>query len=66
MMKNVTVHVPDKLNLEQSQKLLAQVLGKVGHPACYSGINISFHNIVAPADRVLSVDKALNIIEVGH
>ena len=59
-MKNVTVHVPDKLNLDQSQKLLAQVLGKAGHPTCYSGFNISFQNVVDPA-LVLTVDKDLNV-----
>jgi len=66
MAQNVTVHVPDKMNLEQSQKLLAQVLGKVGHPGCYSGININFKNIVDPAERVLTIDKSHNLVDLGH
>ena len=65
-MKSVTVHVPEKLNLEQCQKLLASVLGKVGHPGCYSGFNINFQNVVDPANVVLTVDKAsLNVHEIG-
>ncbi len=64
-MKTVTVHVTDKLNLEASQKLLASVLGKVGHPACLSGFNINFQNVVDPAPQVFQVDKNLNITEVG-
>jgi hypothetical protein len=65
-MKTVTVHVPEKLNLEQCQKLLASVLGKVGHPGCYSGFNINFQNAVDPANVILTVDKAnLNVREIG-
>jgi len=64
-MKNVTVHVPQTLNLEQSQKVLANVLGKVGHPNCCSGFNINFQNVVDPANRVLAVDKSLDVVEVG-
>jgi len=65
-MKVVTVHVPEKLNLEQCQKILASVLGKVGHPGCYSGFNINFQNAVDPANVVLTVDKAnLNVREIG-
>jgi len=65
-MKVVTVRVPEKLNLEQCQKILASVLGKVGHPGCYSGFNINFQNAVDPANVVLTVDKAnLNVREIG-
>ena len=56
-MKKVTVRVHESLNLEQSQKLLASVLGKAGHPNCYSGFNISFENVVDPADIIMTVEK---------
>jgi hypothetical protein len=64
-MKTVTVHVPANLSLEQSQKVLANVLGKAGHPTCYSGFKITFENAVDPANVLLHVDKALNVQEVG-
>jgi hypothetical protein len=65
-MKTVTVRVPEKLNLEQSQKLLASVLGKAGHPFCLSGMNINFETAVDPANKVLTVEKGtLNVLEVG-
>lgn len=65
-MKNVTVHVPEKLNLEQSQKVLATVLGKAGCPNCYSGVNISFESAVDPANVVLVVQRgSLNVSEAG-
>lgn len=63
-MKSVTVHVHDTLTLEQSQKVLAHVLGKVGHPTCISGINISFQNIVDPPE-IFTVDKQLNVNKAG-
>ena len=62
-MKALTVRVPSNLNLEQSQKVLASVLGKAGHPTCLSGIKISFENVVDPASVVLHVDKALTVHE---
>jgi len=64
-MKAVTVRVPANLNLEQSQKVLASVLGKAGHPTCYSGLKISFESAVDPANLLFSVDKGLNVHEVG-
>jgi hypothetical protein len=64
-MKAVTVRVPANLSLEQSQKVLASVLGKAGHPTCYSGLKISFENAVDPANILLHVDKTLNVQEVG-
>ena len=33
-MKKITVHAPEFLNLEQSQRVLASVLAKAGHPTC--------------------------------
>jgi len=64
-MKTVSVRVSEKLTLEQSQKVLASVLGKMGHPACYSGFNINFQNIVDPANVVLHVDAtSLHVSEV--
>jgi len=65
VMKAVTVRVPANLSLEQSQKVLATVLGKAGHPNCYSGFKISFESVVDPANVLLHVDKALNVSEVG-
>jgi hypothetical protein len=56
-MKRLTVRVHESFNLEQSQKVLASVLGKAGHPNCYSGFNISFENAVDPADTILNVEK---------
>jgi hypothetical protein len=56
-MRKVTVRVHEPLNLEQCQKVLASVLGKAGHPNCYSGFNISFENAVNPADTILNVEK---------
>jgi hypothetical protein len=65
-MKTVSVRVPDNLTLEQCQRVLASVLGKAGHPTCYSGLNISFENAVDPSNIVLAVDKtSLNVVEVG-
>lgn len=65
-MKNVTVHVSGQLNLESCQKVLASVLGKCGHPTCYSGFNIAFQNVVDPAERLLVVEPgSLNVVEFG-
>ncbi len=64
-MKNITVHVRDPLNLEQCHKVLASVLGKAGHPMCFSGFKIAFESAVDPAPMVLSVEKgSLNVSEV--
>jgi hypothetical protein len=65
IMKAVTVRVPANMSLEQSQKVLASVLGKAGHPTCISGIKISFENAVDPANVLLHVDKAFNVQEGG-
>jgi hypothetical protein len=64
-MKTVTVRVPANLSLEQSQKVLATVLGKAGHPTCYSGLKISFESVVDPANVLLHVDKTLNVQVIG-
>ena len=45
--KSVTVRVPDTLDLEQCQTVLAAVLAKAGCRACCSGVNISFESAVA-------------------
>lgn len=64
--KTVTVHAPANMTLEQAQHVLASVLGKVGHPGCYSGFNINFVNLGDPAPLVLNVDRAsMKIAEVG-
>jgi hypothetical protein len=65
-MKRITVRVHESLNLEQCQKVLGSVLGKAGHPNCYSGFNISFENAVNPADSIMIVEKgSQKVVEVG-
>jgi hypothetical protein len=64
--KKVTVRVHEFLNLEQSQKVLAAVLTRAGHPQCYSGFNISFENAVDPAEIIMVVERGnQKIMEVG-
>jgi hypothetical protein len=64
-MKSVTVHVREPLNLDQCHKVLASVLGKAGHPTCFSGFRIAFESAVDPAPMVLTVEKgSLNVTEV--
>jgi hypothetical protein len=65
-MKSITVRVHESLTLEQCQKVLSSVLGKAGHPHCYSGFNISFENAVDPGDTIMVVEKgSQKIVEVG-
>ena len=65
-MKQITVRVHDKMNLEQCQKLLASVLTKAGHPMCYSGFKIAFENASDPANLVMVADKDhTSVREVG-
>jgi hypothetical protein len=65
-MKKVTVRVHEFLNLEQSQKVLASVLNRAGHPMCLSGFNISFENAVDPAEVIMVVERgSQKIMEVG-
>ena len=64
--KIVTGHVPGNLNREQSQKVLAAVLGKAGHPHCYSGFQLSFESVVDPESLVFHVDKSLAVRGVGE
>lgn len=54
--RSVVVHAPNNMTLEQAQSALASVLGKVGHPGCYSGFNINFVNMGDPAPLVLNVE----------
>jgi len=65
--QTVTVHAPANMTLEQAQNVLGSILGKVGHPNCYSGFNINFVNLGDPAPMVLTVDHAgeLKVSEVG-
>ena len=65
-MKKIAVRVREPLNLEQSQKVLASVLGKAGHPNCYSGFNISFENVVDPADTIMIVAKGGHAVTEVH
>ena len=65
--KSVTVRAPNNMTLKQAQDVLANVLGKVGHPHCYSGINISFVNAVDPSPLVLNVEHGgVNVSEAQH
>ena len=61
--KSVTVKAPANMTLEQAQHALANVLGKVGHPACYSGFNIAFVNAVDPAPMVLNIEAGGKVVE---
>ncbi len=45
-MKIVNVRVPPKLNLEQAQKVVANVMGKLGHTGCFSGFDVRFTEAV--------------------
>lgn len=63
--RTVTVHAPGNMTLEQAQHVLASVLGKVGHPTCYSGFNINFVNMGDPAPLVLKVDGSMKVTEAG-
>jgi hypothetical protein len=59
--QTVIVRVPAKLSLDQAHKVVANVLGKLGCPACFSGFDIRFAHI-----RDLVVDaKSLEIRELG-
>ena len=65
-MKKITVRVHETLNLDQCQKVLASVLGRAGHPTCYSGFNISFENAINPGDTIMIVEKgSQKVVEVG-
>ena len=67
MSKTITVHAPDKMNLEQCQKALAAILTKAGHTGCFSGFKISFENAVDPANLHVAIDKAGHVNELlGH
>ncbi len=65
--KNVSVHVPANLSLQQAQQVLASVLNRVGHPACYSGFNISFVNAVDPSPLQLSIEHgSLKVVDAAQ
>jgi hypothetical protein len=54
----VHVHVPHKLSLEVSQKLLVNVLGKLGCAACLSGFDIRFvESIGDPAPKIFTATR---------
>jgi hypothetical protein len=64
--RSLIVRVPNKMNLEQSQRVLATVLGKAGCPTCYSGLKISFESAVDPAPEIMNVEEhSLQISEAG-
>ena len=64
--KSVTVRAPGNMTLEQAQHVLASVLGKVGHPTCYSGFNISFVNAVDPSPLMLNVEHGSLKVNEAH
>jgi hypothetical protein len=64
--KLVAVSVPNNMTLEQAQHVLANVLGKAGHPHCYSGINFAFVNAVDPSPMTLHVDANFNVHAQQH
>lgn len=45
--RKITVRLPAKeFNFEESAEILRNVLGRGGHPNCFSGLDISFINEV--------------------
>ena len=61
MSRQVIVQAPAKLTLEQSSKVLANLMTKLGHTHCYSGFDIRFSDVVDPAPMQFKVDKDLNV-----
>lgn len=57
----VVVRVPAKLTLDQSNKILANTLGKLGCSNCYSGFDIRFLHI---RDFVVN-PKSFDVQEYG-
>ena len=55
-LKDVTVFVPEGLNLEQAKTVLANILSNVGHPNCKSGHRIAFESAVTDSKKYLAVD----------
>jgi hypothetical protein len=46
VMSEVTVRVPRNLTLEQAQRVVSSIVAKVGHPHCFSGVDIRFASVV--------------------
>jgi len=61
--QTVNVHLNDRLtSLDQANKLVANVLGKLGCGGCFSGFDIRFSHFTD-----FQVDpKTLNVQEIGH
>ena len=57
----VVVRVPSRLTLDQSTKILANTLNKLGCVACLSGFDIRFTNI---RDLVIN-PRTLNVSDIG-
>jgi hypothetical protein len=55
---HATVRLPGKVsyNLEQVQKLVANIAGRIGHPGCFSGFDFLFQH-----EKEFLIDEALNI-----
>ena len=59
-MNIVTVRTPHNLTLEQAQKVVANVVSKLGHTGCFSGFDIRFTNAVDYAVQ----EKTLEVREI--
>lgn len=55
-MRVVHVRVPPKLNLEQAQKVVANVMGRLGHTTCFSGFDVRFSEAVDYAVQAGSLE----------
>ena len=62
--QQVTVRIADKLTLDQTQKIVANTLGKLGCGRCFSGFDIRFAHI----NELIVNPKTLEVNElaVGH
>jgi hypothetical protein len=59
----VTVNLGPKVNLDQTQKIVANVLGKLGCGRCFSGFDIRFAHI----NELVVNPRTLEVNEIaGH
>lgn len=60
----VTVHIGEKLTLDQTQKIVANTLGKLGCGRCFSGFDIRFAHI----NELIVNPKTLEVqdLAIGH
>jgi len=60
-MKTVNVRVPQNLSLEQAQRVVANVMGKLGHTTCFSGFDVRFTEAIDYAVQA----KTLEVREIA-